>query len=588
MQTSPPRDDKNGRRRTGRRALMALIALGVLGLLAAAAWVALRHAYPPARLASMLAERVSTATGRDFRIEGDLNLRLVPTFAIEATDVVLASPKGSSHVDTLRARQVAFAVSLRELLAGTLRILSVDAQDADIGLPTGQILRIESLALAAKDPRSRLTAELAFGPQHWKVEGEVGPVEALLAGSAEWPLDLRASTEGASLEVQGSMGTGTHIGAFDAKVSVRVDAAPALTPFGPAAQVLPVPLEWHATVVHAPTQWRADPMALSMAGQHLTGNATLKLGAAVPLQLEAALSAATLSIPPLPAISALQARVSYEPGRLQVEPFSFAIAGGQARGQLRVALRPEAAPRIDLQLSARSMSVEALDTAHPGGRRFRGGRADVEAKLAMSGRTPAALAASSSGSVLLSARDVGLAGRAAALDRDVLSRLIEALIPSSMPRDNLVVQCAVARLPLRNGVAAIDRSIAVETRQIAVSASGEINLARQTLSLAFRPQVKRGLDLNPGSLVGLLVLQGPFDALELSINPRGAVHQAANVGVAAATGGISLLAPVLRNAAGEPSACDHAASPARPQAGPGRSPAKRDTQGPIRRKIFGG
>lgn len=587
METRTPRDDKNGGRRTGRRALIALIALCVLGLLAAAAWVAFRQAYPPARLASMLAERVSTATGRDFRIEGDLNLRLVPTFAIEATDVVLASPRGSTHVDTLRARDVAFEVSLRDLLAGTLHILSVDAQGADIGLPTGQTLRIESLALATTDHRSQFTAELAFGPQHWKVKGEVGPIEALWAGTAEWPLDLRASTEGASLAVQGSIGTGEHAGAFDARVSVRVDAAPALAPFGPAAQMIPVPLEWHATVVHAPAQWRADPMALSVAGQRLTGNATLKLGDA-PLRLEAALSAAALSLPRLPAISAFQAHVNFSPGRLQVEPFSFAIAGGQARGQLRVALHPDAAPHIDLQLSARSMSVEALDAAHPGSRRFKGGHADLEAKLAMSGRTPAALAASSSGSALLSARDVGLVGRGAALDRDLLSRLIDALIPSNVPRDDLVVQCAVAQLPLRDGVAAIDRSIAVETQQIAVSASGEINLARQTLSLAFRPQVKRGLDLKASSLVELMLLQGPLDAPELSINPRGAVHQAANVGVAAATGGISLLAPALRAAAGEPSACDRAASPGRPQAGPGGAPAKGDTRGPIRRKLFGG
>src|SRR5437868_8650728 len=208
METRTPRDDKYGGRRTGRRALTAMIALCVLGLLAAAAWVAFRQAYPPARLASMLAERVSTATGRDFRIEGDLNLRLVPTFAIEATDVVLASSRGSAQVDTLRARDVAFEVSLRDLLAGTLRILSVVAQGADIGLPTGQTLRIESLALATVDHRSRLAAELTFGPQHWKVQGEVGPIEAIWAGTAEWPLDLRASTEGASLAVQGSMGTG--------------------------------------------------------------------------------------------------------------------------------------------------------------------------------------------------------------------------------------------------------------------------------------------------------------------------------------------------------------------------------------------
>jgi hypothetical protein len=173
---------------------------------------------------------------------------------------------------------------------------------------------------------------------------------------------------------------------------------------------------------------------------------------------------------------------------------------------------------------------------------------------------------------LLTARDVGLVGRTASMDRDILARLIDALIPTGQSRDNLLVQCAVVRLALRNGVAAIDRSIAVETRQMAISASGEINLARRTLSLAFHPQVKRGLDLNPGSLVDLLVLQGPLDAPVLSINPRGAVRQAANVGAAAATGGITLLAPMLRPFSGAPSSCAQAEG--KPAASAGSPAAK--------------
>jgi uncharacterized protein involved in outer membrane biogenesis len=274
----------------------------------------------------------------------------------------------------------------------------------------------------------------------------------------------------------------------------------------------------------------------------------------------------------LPPLSAIQARVAFEPGRLQVEPFSFTIAGGQARGQLRIGLPPGAAPRIDLQLSAKSMAVESLEAGRGGARLFKGGRANLDAKLAMSGRTAWALAGSSTGDALLTARDVGLVGRTASMDRDILARLIDALIPTGQSRDNLLVQCAVVRLALRNGVAAIDRSIAVETRQMAISASGEINLARRTLSLAFHPQVKRGLDLNPGSLVDLLVLQGPLDAPVLSINPRGAVRQAANVGAAAATGGITLLAPMLRPFSGAPSSCAQAEG--KPAASAGSPAAK--------------
>ncbi len=207
-------------------------------------------------------------------------------------------------------------------------------------------------------------------------------------------------------------------------------------------------------------------MQLSLAGQRLSGSAGLKAAASSPVRLEAELAAPTWTVAGLPPLSAIQARVAFEPGRLQVEPFSFAIAGGQARGQLRIGLPPRCAPRIDLQLSARSMAIESLEAGRAGARLFKGGRANLDAKLAMSGRTAWALAGSSTGEALLTARDVGLVGRTASTGRDILARLIDALIPTGQSRDNLVVECAVVRLPLRNGVAAIDRSIAVETRQI--------------------------------------------------------------------------------------------------------------------------
>ncbi|MDM0020995.1 AsmA family protein [Variovorax saccharolyticus] len=601
METQPLRD---GPGRAWRLASRALIALCLLALLLAAAWYALRRAYPPERLAAMLAESVSAATGRAFRIDGDLTLHLLPNVTIAANDVALANAEWGAEPDMLRARHVGFDISLRDLLSGTVRIQSVDIEGAELRLEsdgagrynwrmapsgggsTGRAapritldrlqatdtrisyrqgregtrleLEIESLVAAAADEHSQLNARLALQSQRWTLNGQTGPLDALLAGTATWPLDLRASTDGASAALKGSMGTGPHAGSLDAEVSLKVDEAKALALLGEAAALVPLPLDWHTTLVHSPGQWRADAMQLSLAGQRLTGSATLRAGAGAPLKFEASLAAAAWRVEHLPALSAIQVRVAFEPGRLQFDPLSFAIAGGQARGQVHVALRPDAAPRVDLQLSARSMAVDALEDAQGGNRYFKGGRANLDARLAMTGRTPWALAGTATGEALLTARDVGLTGRAASLDRKLVARLIDALIPTGQPRENLAVQCAVVRLPLRDGVAAIDRSIAIETRQIAVSASGEINLARRTLSLAFRPQVKRGLDLNPGSLVELMLLQGPLEAPELSVNPRGAARQAANVGVAAATGGISLLAPMLRSAAGEASACSQA------------------------------
>jgi AsmA protein len=72
------------------------ILLAVAALLVAGALVALRQAFPPARLAAMLAEHVSAATGRALRIEGDLKFRLWPTLAVEARDISLANANCAS------------------------------------------------------------------------------------------------------------------------------------------------------------------------------------------------------------------------------------------------------------------------------------------------------------------------------------------------------------------------------------------------------------------------------------------------------------------------------------------------------------
>jgi hypothetical protein len=67
----------------------------------------------------------------------------------------------------------------------------------------------------------------------------------------------------------------------------------------------------------------------------------------------------------------------------------------------------------------------------------------------------------------------------------------------------------------------IDRSIAAETREVAVVASGEINLVDQTLRLELRPSVKKGLGLNPANLAtDFMEISGPLQNLPWA-SPQG-------------------------------------------------------------------
>ncbi len=146
------------------------------------------------------------------------------------------------------------------------------------------------------------------------------------------------------------------------------------------------------------------------------------------------------------------------------------------------------------------------------------------------------------GDVVFSARDAALLG-AAALDRNVLASLSQLLIPKQSTQQALVVQCAVGRIPLRNGVARIDRSIALDTQEVAVVVSGGLNLRDQTIRLEFQPTVKEGLGLSATSLAQLIVLRGPLQAPTVGIDAAGAARETAKLGLAVATAGLSLAIP---------------------------------------------
>ena len=388
-------------------------------------------------------------------------------------------------------------------------------------------------------------------------------------------------------------------------MSAELATAAALAPLGANAARVPMPLTLRARVQHKGRELRADPLHVSLAGQTLDGRMTVntaqprprvdaaltsksidltKLGplastskpgepghaagkasgprfadapllfTAVPdIDLNVELRTEGLRLPETPPLSAVHARLSSTPGRVVLDDVEFGVAGGRVRSRANLVLAAGAPPRLDVVFDAKSLSVETLDAAMAGGGHFQGGRVNFFANLAMAGSTPKQLAASANGNVLLAASDATLSsGTAAALDRNVLMTILKLLIPKGSADRSLPVQCMVVHLPLRQGVAPIDRSIAAETREVAVVASGVVNLVDQTLRLELRPSVKKGLGLNPANLAtDFMEISGPLQNPHMGVGAKGAVRGAAKVGVGVATGGLSLLVPSVVGATKE-------------------------------------
>ncbi len=120
----------------GRWRKRLLIGGVLLLLLVGGGIAALLSAYPPERIAALVAEQVSARTGRDFAIRGKLSYRVLPRIAVVAEGLALANAPWGSRKDMLQVERAAFELELWPLLQGRIRIGSVELDGVDLLLET--------------------------------------------------------------------------------------------------------------------------------------------------------------------------------------------------------------------------------------------------------------------------------------------------------------------------------------------------------------------------------------------------------------------------------------------------------------------
>lgn len=583
----------SGTSRWGRR---LLIAVAAIVLLAGGGYLALALGFPPERIAALASEQVSARTGRDFRIEGKLAWRVLPRVAIVADGLVLGNAPWGSRKEMLRVEHAALDLELWPLLQGEVRVGSVELEGVDLLLETNRdgggnwvlapqpqaapepgapgaaartialetlrmrdvkvtyrdrgathVLDLSKLDLDRADAGNRVGAEWTLRDQRWRADGRLGTLDALVANAADWPFDIQAQTEGARIAAQGRLLHGAPPRAARIELDARVDKPVALAPWTDNAARVALPAEMKATLAAASDAVKADPLSISLAGQTVAGRATWRGGE--PWQLDASLKGGSIDL-----ASVLPKRTAggAGPGAQGADPTALF---GDAR--LPFDELPKAVAKIDLRVDASGVSAEEL--AHvAGNRKVGGGKVQLVTSLAMRGNTPRALAASANGDLLVRVDDMTLAAGATLPGAGLLPRLLQIAQPRRDAAQATTVQCAVARLPFRNGVAAVDRTIAAETSDLTFSATGKIDLRDQTLELAFRPGARAAS--KPVQLASLVIAKGPLLDPKLAIDARGAAGLALSIGAAAASGGWSAIGKNLLQPASDPHPCVFAAT----------------------------
>jgi AsmA family protein len=138
--------------------------------------------------------------------------------------------------------------------------------------------------------------------------------------------------------------------------------------------------------------------------------------------------------------------------------------------------------------------------------------------------------------------------------------LFDAINPLRKKTDKTILDCAVAYLPVSNGLVTIKDSVGIETDRLDVVLSGDVNLKTESINLNIYPREKSGLTTGL-DLANLVKVQGTLQHPELGINKQGVVNSAVAIGLGFLTGGASILAENARSMATKSNPCKTALHP---------------------------
>lgn len=276
--------------------------------------------------------------------------------------------------------------------------------------------------------------------------------------------------------------------------------------------------------------------ATSASDRWIVPDTPLPLGALAAIEGEGSFTIGEVRLRDGQRINAVTTKFASADTKVDLQFGAGVFLGGSMRGNLQVDARRTDAPAVQLQVDARELDLPKLAALAGVTREIRGGK--VRASIDVNGRgaTPHAIASTMSGTILVVSGPATLA-RATAQEQSAISQIAGALDPFRTVDAATELRCAVFRLPLANGVARVDRSIAIETGKIAGSASGTLDFRDETLDLSVRPQIREGIKVDISQFASLVRIRGRFDKPSVAIDAAQSAQMIAKLGLLGAQGG---------------------------------------------------
>jgi hypothetical protein len=244
-----------------------------------------------------------------------------------------------------------------------------------------------------------------------------------------------------------------------------------------------------------------------------------------------------------PELYAVNAHVVLADGKLSLDPLLLKLSPDGKALSIRLRARTTPAGKFDVNASAQGTGIEVahlLALVHRPSS-ISGAPTDVTLDVHATGGSLRELMAGLNGE----ARFVVGAGQVdeRTLDRgaDLLTRFFVLAYPFAKEKSSTPFECAVVRLPVRDGIVTINRSVALETQKVSIAVSGIVDLRRETIELHLLTHARQGLGLGTGKLTNMYKIQGPLAAPSVGLSSKGALRTGISTGAAVGTAGMSLL-----------------------------------------------
>ena len=641
-----------------RTALIVLAAAGgVIALILIAAAIAVATVDLHTLIGPVQAS-IKSSTGRDLAINGAIDLKLSLEPKIVLADVTFSNAAGSKVADMVRAKRVDVQVALLPLLSRRFEVVELTLTDPVIALETdaqgranwdfgppsstpsatpttvapsaaagafgvgnftvdnGTVMYVDGVSgkttrviidhLAVHARRGDAPVQAEFRGKVDEVSltltGNFGPIDALRAGRWPYPveakgtLDEKAAAITTKVAVQGNTvqldALDLAFGTFKAKGKMSVVSAGSRKRYvfdlaTPAVVLADVPIP----VGRAPAATVPRPASNA---HFLFSDEPLPLDALKSFDADGHLSMAAVTLKNGVKLADVDISLTLHEGKLDVGQWQANALGGTLRGKISLdTAHTEAA--LATKVTGRNLGLAEILAAVGEPRQTRGGSTAIDVDIAARGMSPHAWASSANGTAIASVGPATLVNTKLDLD-NVLDKFAQAVNPFRERDPSTELQCAVVRLPLKDGIAHVDRSIAVDSKKFNASASGTLDFRNETLDLSLHPRIKQGIPIDIPQVAQLVRFTGPFAHPGVSVDAVASAATIAKIGAAIGTGGLSMIGTALiERATANENVCDiaagHATAAETPSAAaPKSSPAGTVPQdiGKALGKLFGG